>query len=60
MTNNLDDIFSDDLFDDLTKQVKKKKAEKLDPEIIKFQEILNFVKEKGREPNMTEDWSRKN
>ncbi|TGP13155.1 GIY-YIG nuclease family protein, partial [Mesorhizobium sp. M1D.F.Ca.ET.234.01.1.1] len=49
MTNNLDDIFSDDLFDDLTKQVKKKKAEKLDPEIIKFQEILNFVKENDRE-----------
>ena len=57
MTNNLDDIFSDDLFDDLTKQVKKKKAEKLDPEIIKFQEILNFVKENDREPNKTDEWS---
>lgn len=57
MTNNLDSIFSDDLFDDLTKQEKKKKLEKLDPEIIKFQEILNFVKENNREPNKTEDWS---
>ena len=58
MTSNLDEIFSDDLFDDLTKQEKKSKIEKLDPEIIKFQEILNFVKENNREPNKTKNWSK--
>ncbi|MGW9975305.1 GIY-YIG nuclease family protein [Staphylococcus saprophyticus] len=58
MPSNLDEIFSDDLFDDLTKQEKKSKIEKLDPEIIKFQEILNFVKENNREPNKTKNWSK--
>lgn len=58
MTSNLDNIFSDDLFDDLTKQEKKKETETLDPEIIKFNEILNFVKENEREPRKTDDWSK--
>lgn len=58
MTSNLDNIFSDDLFDDLTKQEKKKATETLDPEIIKFNEILNFVKENEREPRKTDDWSK--
>lgn len=58
MTNKLDDIFLDDLFEDLTKQEKKKKMEKSDPEIIKFQEILNFIKENDREPNKTKEWTK--
>lgn len=53
----LDDIFSDELFEDLTKQEKEKKVEKLDPEIGKFQEIINFVKNKNREPEKTNRWS---
>ena len=57
MMSYLDDIFSDELFEDLTKQEKKKKIEKLDPEIIKFQEIINFVKNENREPEKTNQWS---
>ncbi|WP_235193498.1 GIY-YIG nuclease family protein [Staphylococcus chromogenes] len=53
--SNLDDIFSDELFEDLTKQ--EKKVEKLDPEIVKFQEITNFVRNKNREPKKTSEWS---
>ncbi|MCE5762932.1 GIY-YIG nuclease family protein [Staphylococcus pseudintermedius] len=55
MMSNLDDIFSDELFEDLTKQ--EKKVEKLDPEIVKFQEITNFVRNKNREPKKTSEWS---
>lgn len=55
--SNLDDIFSDELFEDLTKHEKEKKVEKLDPEIVKFQEIMNFVKNKNREPKKTSEWS---
>ena len=45
MTNSLDSIFEDDAFDDLTKQVEKKKVVKQDPEVTKFQEIIDFVNE---------------
>ncbi|SPP27298.1 conserved hypothetical protein [Brochothrix thermosphacta] len=57
MTNSLDSIFADDSFDELTKQDKALKQEKLDPEIEKFQEILEFIEENKREPQMTDDWS---
>lgn len=57
MTNDLTSIFDDDLFDDLTKLPENKKVERLDSEIIKFQEITCFVKEHGREPKRTADWS---
>lgn len=57
MGSNLDDIFSDDLFDDLTQQEKTNKIDKLDPEIIKFQEIIDFVEKNNREPNNTGEWS---
>src|SRR5699024_1064604 len=57
MMSYLDDVFSDELFEDLTKQEKKKKIENLDPEIIKFQEIINFVKNENREPEKTKQWS---
>lgn len=50
MANSLDSIFEDDAFDDLTKQVEKKKVVKQDPEVAKFQEIIDFVNENGREP----------
>ncbi|UDM80952.1 GIY-YIG nuclease family protein [Vagococcus fluvialis] len=57
MTNSLDSIFEDDSFDELTKQDKPVKQEKLDPEVEKFQEILEFIEENKREPHRTDDWS---
>ena len=57
MANSLDSIFEDDAFDDLTKQVEKKKVVKQDPEVAKFQEIIDFVNENGREPGKTSEWS---
>lgn len=57
MANSLDSIFEDDAFDDLTKQVEKKKVVKQDPEVAKFQEIIDFVNENGREPEKTPEWS---
>lgn len=57
MTNSLDSIFDDDAFYELTKQEEKKKNVKFDPEIVMFQEIIEFIEENGREPQKTEDWS---
>ncbi|PTK12128.1 GIY-YIG nuclease family protein [Staphylococcus saprophyticus] len=57
MNNGLDSIFEDSIFDKLTKQEDKIKVEKLDPELIKFQKIVDFVKENGREPKKTKEWS---
>lgn len=57
MANSLDIIFEDDVFDDLTKQVEKKKVVKQDPEVAKFKEIVDFVNENGREPKKTAEWS---
>jgi hypothetical protein len=58
MLSNLDSIFDDESFDDLTKQEEKKKHEILDPDILKFQEIIDFVKENGREPQQTPEWTK--
>ncbi|MDK7114646.1 GIY-YIG nuclease family protein [Staphylococcus pettenkoferi] len=55
MTDNLDDIFSDDLFETLITQGKRRKKE--DIEATKFKEILTFVKENNREPSRTKGWS---
>lgn len=57
MASNLDRIFEDESFDDLTKQDEKKKVERLDSEIVKFQEIIDFVSQNGREPQQTDNWS---
>lgn len=57
MTNSLDSIFEDDSFDELTKHDKQVKQEKLDPDVEKFQEILEFIEENKREPQKTDDWS---
>lgn len=56
MTSSLDSIFSDESFEDLTKQ-DEKKVEKIDLEVVKFQEIIDFVNENSREPQQTTDWS---
>lgn len=57
MKNSLDIIFEDDDFDDLTKQAEIKKVIKQDPEVVKFQEIIDFINENGREPVKTAEWS---
>ncbi|MFP7494453.1 GIY-YIG nuclease family protein [Terribacillus saccharophilus] len=55
---NLEDIFSDPLFDELIAETPKKQIKKIDPEFEKFQEIIDWIKKHGREPeksrNMTE------
>lgn len=56
--SSLDSIFADESFDDLIKQEEKKKSEIVDPDIIKFQEITDFVKENGREPQQTPEWTK--
>lgn len=57
MTSNLDSIFDDDSFLELTKQDNPLKQEKLDPEVEKFQEILEFIEKNKREPQKTDEWS---
>lgn len=54
----LEDIFADSSFDELVKEIHPKKIDRLDPDIEKFQEIVEWVRENGKEPtksrNMTE------
>lgn len=57
MAIDLSSIFNDEDFDDLTKQPEKKVVEKQDPEIQKFQEIIDFVSENNREPQKTSQWT---
>lgn len=49
----LEDIFADDAFDSLVAGIHVPKTEKLHPEIEKFMEIIDWVKENGREPQCT-------
>lgn len=46
----LDDIFADTDFDRLVAGIKPVRVERLDPEIEKFLEIMDWVRENGREP----------
>lgn len=57
MSNILDNIFNDDLFTELTKQEKGTPIQQTDPEVVKFQEIISFIKNNGKEPQKTDDWS---
>lgn len=57
MTNILNNIFDDNLFNELTKQEEKKNNQQIDPEIVKFQEIVSFIEKHGREPQKTVEWS---
>ncbi|WP_127058639.1 hypothetical protein [Veillonella ratti] len=49
----LEDVFADDIFDKLVAEIKPKRNIPLDPEIEKFQEIVNWIKENGREPKLS-------
>ena len=54
----LEDIFADSSFDELVKEIHPKKIDRLDPDIEKFQEIVEWVRENGNQPtkarNITE------
>lgn len=49
----LEDVFKDELFDELVESIKPKKVVRVDPEIEKFQEIIDWVKEHGIEPTQS-------
>ena len=40
----LEDIFADSSFDELVKEIHPKKIDRLDPDIEKFQEIVEWVR----------------
>ena len=51
---SLDDIFNDPDFEDLVKDVEiKKSVVSLNPDVIKFEELNNWVKENGGEPTIS-------
>ena len=53
---NLDDIFSDPIFDELTAEIPKKQVKNIDPDFEKFQEIIEWIKNhEGKEPEKSRD-----
>ena len=53
---NLDDIFSDPIFDELIAETPKKQVRRIDPEFEKFQEIIEWIKNHdGKEPEKSRD-----
>ncbi len=53
---NLDDIFSDPIFDELIAETPNKGVKRIDPEFEKFQEIIDWIKNHGgKEPGKSRD-----
>lgn len=53
---NLDDIFSDPIFDELIAETPNKEVKRIDPEFEKFQEIIDWIKNHdGKEPEKSRD-----
>lgn len=53
---SLEDIFADDIFDDLIKDAIPNKIERVDPDIEKFLEIVGWAKQHdGKEPQKSRD-----
>lgn len=53
---SLNDIFSDPIFDELTAEIPKKQSKPQDPEVEKFQEIIDWINvHDGKEPKKTRD-----
>lgn len=53
---NLDDVFSHPIFDELIAETPKKQVKRMDPEIEKFQEIIEWIKNHdGKEPVKSRD-----
>lgn len=50
---SLEEIFDDPVFQQMFSELKPQKVERLDPEVEKFQDLLNWVREHGREPQLT-------
>ena len=51
---SIDDIFNDPDFEGLAKDVEKKKdTVSLDPDVIKFEELNNWIKANGGEPTIS-------
>lgn len=48
-----DEIFADDMFEILVEGIRPKTVERIDPDMEKFQEILDWVSEHHREPQKT-------
>ncbi|GAB2025950.1 GIY-YIG nuclease family protein [Lactovum odontotermitis] len=52
----LDDIFADPIFNELISELPHKQSQKVDSEIEKFQEIINWIKSHdGKEPQKNKD-----
>ena len=55
---NLEDIFSDPIFDELIAETPNKQVKRVDPEVEKFQEIIEWIKKHdGKEPEKSRDMS---
>lgn len=53
---NLEDIFSDPQFEKLVEETPKRQVDTIDPEIERFQEIIEWIKENGgKEPEKSKD-----
>ncbi|MDF9663119.1 GIY-YIG nuclease family protein [Bacillus wiedmannii] len=53
---NLDDIFSDPIFNELIAETPKKQVKRIDPEFERFQEIIEWIKtHDGKEPERSRD-----
>jgi hypothetical protein len=53
---NLDDIFSDPIFEELIAESPRKEVKRIDPEFEKFQEIIDWIKiHDGKEPEKSRD-----
>ncbi len=53
---NLQDIFSDPIFDELIAETPNKEFKRIDPEFEKFQEIIDWIKKhNGKEPEKSRD-----
>lgn len=53
---NIDDIFSDPIFDELIAETPNKEVKRIDPEFEKFQEIIDWIKNHdGKEPEKSRD-----
>ncbi|CQR25844.1 hypothetical protein BN1356_02191 [Streptococcus varani] len=49
----LEDIFADSLFDGLVESIRPKEVKKLDPDIERFQEIIEWIEQNGEEPRQS-------
>ncbi|KMP20391.1 hypothetical protein TU49_11000 [Bacillus cereus] len=55
---SFDEVMNSSLFNQIVTPPKKSKVSSFDPEVEKFMEIVDFIKENGREPEKTTDMSR--